>query len=1052
MADEPTLTPITADLATVQKPTQSPPYSTHDHADVGSQPVTVSSQSTRYEIGLEIARGGMGVVHVARDTALNREVAVKVLRPEFAGRTTIARRFVEEAQIAGQLQHPGVPPVYDRGTLPDGRPFMALKLIKGETLSDKLEAGEGGTLRSLADLLVVFEKVCDAVAYAHGHGVIHRDLKPNNIMVGAHGEVQVMDWGLAKVLTSGREETRNASEDGSPPGTVIETSREPDSKTQAGSLLGTPAYMPPEQAKGEVNRVDARADVFALGAVLCELLTGDPPYTGTSEEVRAKAVIGQVGPAFGWLDGCGEDPELVALAKTCLSPDPADRPPDAGAVAAAVVAYRAGVESRLRRAELAAARAEAKATELRKRRRVQLALGVAAAAVIALVGYGAWRQREQAAERDREQVAARDAARRDLDAALNRAAEALPRESIQVADESLRRAGELIEAAAAPDLTNCYDGLRADRDLIAELDRVWARANAMQDGHVPGTESRPGDVWFDGTAARDGYPAAFSNRGLAVMTADPADVGARIATSPVHERMIAALDDWLAFATPADRPRLVELLARADPHPARNEIRKAYDSPDRLKALLTNPHADTLRVAARATFAKELPAELAASVARAAVVRYPEDFRVLYIAAVETLPVNSAAAVGYFQTVLILRPDNFAAVYGLGLALHLSRKPTESGPQFLRAAQLAPGFSSAYVNLADAIKNGADHRPAVAHFEKAVRDAPNDFMSHFGLGMALRERDHGKAAEAFRKSIALNPKFALAHNYLGYVADSPNESIRAWKRAAELDPKFAFAHYNLGNLYRGIGAALVKQGNKAQAIEFLREAERKLRDALAVFPTHTYSLVALGETLILLDRPAEAVATYRRLLEVDPKDGRAYTPLGTTLLRLQKPKEAAAVYRQFTQYYPEEFGGHDGLVLALSESGANAEAVRVYQDAVLKANPKWSAGQRQMLRYNAACAAALAGTGQGADAPPAGDRRTFRSLALGILRADFPTLRPAKPNERLPDFVNPVHWVTDPDFTAVRHPMAVGFLPPDERAAWRQLWADVRRVQSQLVR
>src|SRR6185436_16979646 len=151
----------------------------------------------------EIARGGMGAVHRAADTALGREVAVKVLLDKYAPGSGTARRFHDEARITGQLQHPNIPAVHDLGTLPDGRPFLAMKLIKGDTLEELLKARpDPATHRGR--FVAVFEQVCQAMAYAHAHDVIHRDLKPANVMVGAFGEVQVMDWGLAKVLAGGR--------------------------------------------------------------------------------------------------------------------------------------------------------------------------------------------------------------------------------------------------------------------------------------------------------------------------------------------------------------------------------------------------------------------------------------------------------------------------------------------------------------------------------------------------------------------------------------------------------------------------------------------------------------------------------------------------------------------------------------------------------------------------------------------------------------------------------------------------------------------------------
>ncbi|MFO0851373.1 MAG: protein kinase [Gemmataceae bacterium] len=237
--------------------------------------------------------------------------------------------------------------------------------------------------------MAIFEQIAQTVAYAHSKGVIHRDLKPGNVMVGAFGEVQVMDWGLAKVLGVSREAPPAVADP--PAESVIETDRAPDSHTRAGSVLGTPAYMPPEQAGGEVDRTDRRADVFALGAVLCELLTGRPPYQGRStDEVKALAVLGHVQPALDALAGCGADSDLVGLAARCLAADPEHRPADAAAVAEAVAAHRAGVEARLRRAEVDRAAAEAKAAEGRKRRRVQFVLGLVVLLAGGLAAGGLW--------------------------------------------------------------------------------------------------------------------------------------------------------------------------------------------------------------------------------------------------------------------------------------------------------------------------------------------------------------------------------------------------------------------------------------------------------------------------------------------------------------------------------------------------------------------------------------------------------------------------------------------------------------------------------------
>src|SRR5262249_13215197 len=205
-------------------------------------------------------------------------------------------------------------------------------------------------------------QICQTVAYAHSHQVIHRDLKPANVMVGAFGEVQVMDWGLAKVLDRHRGNGAAAS---APPGERPASLSSPEElPTQEGQGMGTAPYVPPEQARGEVGRVDQRSDVFGLGAILCEILTGQPPFTGKNQnEVFAKAQACDHGEALARLDGCGADADLVRLAKACLAPKPEDRLSDAGVVAQEVAAYLAGVQERLRVTELERAAAEARAQE-----------------------------------------------------------------------------------------------------------------------------------------------------------------------------------------------------------------------------------------------------------------------------------------------------------------------------------------------------------------------------------------------------------------------------------------------------------------------------------------------------------------------------------------------------------------------------------------------------------------------------------------------------------------------------------------------------------------
>ena len=376
-----------------------------------------------YELGELLGEGGMGIVHRAKEMAFGRDVAVKFLKQRFVSSEVAVQRFQEEARITGQLQHPGIPPVHVLGTI-RGRPYLVMKLIRGETLHKLIEDGRG---REPA----IFEAVCQALAYAHARNLLHRDLKPSNIMVGAFGQVQVMDWGLAKVIRDREPTDPPASGNGT---TSVHSPQEPRAScTQEGSAIGTPAYMPPEQAAGDLELIDRRSDVFGLGAVLCAMLTGKPPYTGSSSDaIRSAAIAGRLAPAFRRLDECRGDPELIALCKHCLSFAQSARPANAGVVADEVARIRIGGTQRLTNLEIEKQTSEVRSLEQQKRRKVMLRAGclIAAVLVIGLIGTTgsllSARQEASAAreaetkERDSRQVAeaARDEASRHYRLAL----------------------------------------------------------------------------------------------------------------------------------------------------------------------------------------------------------------------------------------------------------------------------------------------------------------------------------------------------------------------------------------------------------------------------------------------------------------------------------------------------------------------------------------------------------------------------------------------------------------------------------------------------------
>jgi eukaryotic-like serine/threonine-protein kinase len=318
-----------------------------------------------YAITGELARGGMGVVYAASDVTLDREVAIKTLLPGAP-----ADRFVTESKITARLPHPGIPPVHALGTLDDGTPYLVMKLIRGRTLAQLLKE-RSSPAKDLSRFVAVFEQIAQAVGFAHEQGIIHRDLKPLNVMVGAFGEVQVMDWGLAKDLAVSREAQPSAIADA-----------DDLAHTSAGAIMGTPGYMAPEQARGE--SADARSDVFALGATLAAILTGKPAFVGTTaRETIEKAARGDLDETLQRIDASGGDSELVALSKSCLALDADFRPANGSEVARRVADYRLGVEQRLKQAETAKAEAMVREAEQSKRRRaMQWAGGIITAVLL----------------------------------------------------------------------------------------------------------------------------------------------------------------------------------------------------------------------------------------------------------------------------------------------------------------------------------------------------------------------------------------------------------------------------------------------------------------------------------------------------------------------------------------------------------------------------------------------------------------------------------------------------------------------------------------------
>ena len=899
--------------------------------------------SIRYRIDGEIARGGMGAVLKGRDPDLGRDVALKVLREDLRENGDMVRRFVEEAQICGQLQHPGVVPIYVRGTFADSRPYFAMKLVKGHTLAQLLEDRKNPA-DDLPRFLSIFEAVCQTMAYAHARGVIHRDLKPSNVMVGSFGEVQVMDWGLAKVLPRGGVVDDALAGKTERQETVIATARsgsDAPGLSRAGSIMGTPSYMAPEQARGEIDLIDDRADVFALGSILAKILTGEPAFTGRSSgEIQRTAALGDTADALARLEACRADAELIALAKDCLAREREDRPRDASAVAKRMTAYLASVQERLRRAEV---------TSLEERARRRLTTVVAASVLAVMVlGGGGW----VLVKADRDARVA--ALTRDVNDALNKATMLRSQASsatsggaslFSQAREQAQRALALVEngpadAALKREVTRLQtelDEQEKDRQLV----------NALEEARLAQAETVAGENRFAVERSVPKFREAFRAYGLAAGEGAPEAAAERIRQRPaaVREAIVATLDEWGAISankkfgmTEPHREWLRAVLEAAEPADGwTRQFRTAREATDEgtLKAALEKLAiaADVETLSARAV--TDLAGTLVTLKAYASATRllrraqqqHPADFWInhdLGSALQQLTPPERDEAVRFLTAAVALRPQSAGAHLNLGDALKYNNQLDAAIASYKTAVELDPNYAEAHAGLGQTLYRKGQFDAAIAYCKKAIELDAKLAAAYGNLGLALKATGRLDAAiAAYKKVIELDPNLAGIHNDLGMALSQKGDLHAAnasYKKAIELDP-------NDDDAYNNLAIALKAEGERDAAIACFKKA-------IELNPKNALAHSNLGVELNDKGQTDAAIESIKKAIELDPKLAAARINLAGGLRAKGQLDAAVASLRTAIELDPNSAAAHLNLGLALTARGQVDAAIACYKKAI----------------------------------------------------------------------------------------------------------------------
>jgi serine/threonine protein kinase/Flp pilus assembly protein TadD/type II secretory pathway component PulJ len=1166
------------------------------------QPTLSETPGTRigpYKLLQLIGEGGMGAVWMAeQQEPVRRLVALKVIKAGMDSAQVIAR-FEAERQALALMDHPNIAKVLDAGTIGSkdeggrmkdekkttsasdssfilhpsslGRPYFVMELVKGTPITKYCDEHR----LAPKERLELFVPVCQGLQHAHQKGIIHRDVKPSNVLVAPYDGkpvVKVIDFGVAKA--TGQRLTER---------TMF---------TELGAVVGTLEYMSPEQAELNNQDIDTRSDIYSLGVLLYELLTGTTPLS--RERLRKAAFT-----------------EMLRLIREEEPPKPSKRLSESTETLPVISARRQTEPRKL--AKLVRGDLDwivMKALEKDRGRRYETANGLARdleryladepveacppsavyrlrkffrkhkAGILTMAGFvlllllagaswlwSAFREADRLQE-EAKQLQQRTERLQAIDADLNQAVDLRKRAAWPEARVAVSRAEARLKDGDPPPLWGRVKEARADLELVARLEEIRLEQAGIKHKTpfgLPGGGKVVGGrrtwqlgVQFDLGESDAAYRKAFRQYGLDLESLAPNETARRIRASAIKDQVVAALDNW-AHAKKSTRlrdwQRLVNVARLVETDPWHRELQTAILDNDH-KRLIEMAKSDkrpprfpiSWLLLANGVYANnELP--LAVQVLRRAQLRHPNDFWINILLGsylLQSRPPPLDEAIAFFRVAVALRPKAEVAYIDLAIALMEKDDAEAAIVVCRRGLEINPDFTALRANLGTALFNKGNYQAALAEFRQVARRQPTFAEIHHNIGNALHELGkHEEALIAYRRAITLNPGLPELHTTLSLALSEQGKLAEAETTARKVinrQPKSAEAHFALGRALGGqgkyaeaetafrkaialrpdieaaahynLGIVLSKQGK-------VREAAAAFRQAIRLDPAHAEAHHNLGHSLATLGKPAEAEVEFRAAIGLKPALAETRVNLGNVLLAQGKAQEAENAFREALRLKPAHVDAHYNLGQVLARAGKASEALEHFQEVMRlqpdiagplkehmqtldhyleleKKLPAFAAGKFQpekmedwgmffwicqgnkfyaaaaraarsafaaapnaaedldsglrfdaTVRYDAACCAALAASGQGRDAKNLTHQRgsRLRKEALAWLRADLASYGRLVKSGKGPDAAlvqrRLARWQRDPELSGIRDAAELGRLPAGELEICQKFWAEV---------